>query len=291
MQPGDLERLSRGAVPGTGTPDIKLISCGLVNETYRVIRDGCSYSLRVAIPQPVDLGQDLEWEAGVLETAGRAGLAPPLLHCDPVRGVLVSRWVDGRNWGPDEARSCANIGNLAGLLRRVHELRIPTPARLMSPPAWVDCYVAALSGARHPVDLSLRAAAASRLDQLSKLPNAAGALCHSDLHTLNLVERDRSLILLDWEYAHVSEPLWDLAGWSANNDFGEQAQRILLTNYWGSAPSPSLWTRFRLMLWLFDYTCLLWSELAMSVRPAKPLIAERATQLDARLRLPAHYLA
>src|SRR5271165_1966519 len=248
MQPGDIERLARSVVPGTEPPDIQPISGGIINETYRVNRDGCSYSLRVAMPQAVDLGQDLNWEARVLDTAGRAGLAPSLLFCDPARGVLVSCWVDGRCWGPEEAGSRANIGNIAGLLRRVHELR-PAPARLMSPPAWVDRYVAALLRARRRAEPYLRAAAASRLDELSKLPIVAGVLCHSDLHTLNLLERDRSLILLDWEYAHVSEPLWDLAGWSANNDFGEEAQRNLLTNYLGTAPSESLWMRFTLMLW------------------------------------------
>jgi thiamine kinase-like enzyme len=291
MQPSDLEHLSRSAVPGTGAPDIQPISRGLSHETYRITRDGCSYSLRVATPLPVDLGQDFEWEARVLETAGRAGLAPSVLYCDPVRGVLVSRWVEGRGWGPDEARSCANIANMAALLRRVHELRVPSPARRMSPRAWVDGYAAALLDARRPAEPGLRAVAASRLRQLSKLPKPAGTLCHSDLHTMNLIERDRSLILLDWEYAHVSEPLWDLAGWSANNDFGEPAQRILLANYLGTGPSQSQWSRFRLMLWLFDYICLLWSELYASVRPARPLLAERATQLDARLRLPAHYSA
>jgi thiamine kinase-like enzyme len=146
-----------------------------------------------------------------------------------------------------------------------------------------------LARVRRPVEPILHAAAASRLEELSQLPNVAAALCHSDLHTLNLVERDASLILLDWEYAHVSEPLWDLAGWSANNDFAEETQRDLLTNYLGTAPAARLWTRFRLLLWLYDYICLLWSELFLSVRPANPLLAERATQLDARLRLPAHY--
>ncbi len=46
----------------------------------------------------------------------------------------------------------------------------------------------------------------------------AGVVCHSDLHPMNLICGAESLILLDWEYAHVADPLWDLAGWSANND-------------------------------------------------------------------------
>jgi|HubBroStandDraft_2_1064218.scaffolds.fasta_scaffold129531_2 thiamine kinase-like enzyme len=293
----DIERLSCSLVPGAGTPEIQPMSCGLINATYRVIRDGCSYTLRVALETPFDLRQDFGWDVRVLQAAGGAGLAPPLLNCDPVRGVLVSRWINGRCWSLEEARNCANIGSIAGVLRRVHDLRVPPPARLMSPLAWVECYSAALSRAGCPLDLSLRATAAACCDDLAKLPRVAGVLCHSDLHTLNLIERDQSLILLDWEYAHVSEPLWDLAGWSANNDFEADAQQNLLAQYLGAAPSTRQWTRFRLLLWLYDYICLLWSELYLSLRPAKSAVSAksavtgRATQLDARLRVPAHYSA
>jgi thiamine kinase-like enzyme len=291
MQRRDLELLSREVVPGTGIPDIEPLSRGLCNETYRIIRDGCSFTLRLSLEPPFDLRQDLGWEARVLQAAGRAGLAPALLYGDPALGILVSRWVEGRSWSLGEAGKHANVGSMAALLRRVHGLQVEQPVRLMSPPAWVDCYTAALSRAGRPPNPRLRAAAAAYVDDLSKFPSAAGVLCHSDLHTLNLIERDRSLILLDWEYAHVSEPLWDLAGWSANNDFETDAQRNLLARYLETAPTSCQWTRFRLLLWLYDYICLLWSELYLSLRPANPKVAGRLTQLDARLRVPANYSA
>jgi thiamine kinase-like enzyme len=109
---------------------------------------------------------------------------------------------------------------------------------------------------------------------------------------MNLLHRDESLILIDWEYAHISDPLWDLAGWAANNDFEAAARGELLTNYLGSAPTAGDWQRLRLLMWLYDYVCLLWSKLYLSVRrDGVNDISRRATQLDARLRLPAHYAA
>jgi thiamine kinase-like enzyme len=101
-----------------------------------------------------------------------------------------------------------------------------------------------------------------------------------------------ALILLDWEYAHVTDPLWDAAGWCANNDFEPETQRRLLTSYLGTAPTSSQWLRFRLLLALYDYVCLLWSQLYLTVRgEGANGVAERARLLDARLRLPAHYAA
>ena len=115
---------------------------------------------------------------------------------------------------------------------------------------------------------------------------------HSDLHALNVIEQGEVLILLDWEYAHVGDPLWDLAGWSANNDLAAEPQWLLLTEYGGRSPACADWQRLRLNLWLYDYVCLLWSRLYLSRRAtAGNEVAERARLLDARLRVPANYAA
>jgi thiamine kinase-like enzyme len=289
MPPDDIERLCRAIVPGTGAIEVQALANGLISETYRVVRDGHSYALKTAAPQRGDFGLDLAWEAQVLERAGSLGLAPPLVYCDLERAVL-SRWVAGRTWSPLEVRRAANITKIAQLLRRVHALLVPLPPRVMSPRSWIQVYGAALS--RHSpgaFEGALRAAAESRLQQLADLPAAAGVVCHSDLHAMNVMQADEILTLLDWEYAHVSDPLWDLAGWAANNDLEPETQRELLMNYLGIAPSAAEWQRLRLLTWLYDYVCLLWSELYLNARRDGNGIRERATLLDARLRLPAHY--
>ena len=293
MPPPDIEGLCRAVLPGTGAVEVQSIAKGLLSETYRVVRDRITYALKVAALHPMDFDLDLAWEAQVLERAGSLGLAPPLMYGDPQRGVVVSRWVVGRSWSQEEAKRPANIRKIAELLRRVHGLSVPQPPRVMSPMSWVQVYGAPLMRQpRYAVDTALQRAADSRLRELEGLPAADRVVCHSDLHTLNLIEADQRLILLDWEYAHVADPLWDLAGWSANNDFEPQTQRELLTNYLGTAPTIDQWQRLRLLMWLYDYVCLLWSELYLNSRHDGAMrIRERATQLDARLHLPAHYAA
>jgi thiamine kinase-like enzyme len=291
MQPGEIERLCRTFVPGSGATHVQRIGKGLISESFRVVRDDVAYALKVAADLPSELDLDFAWEARLLERAGSAGLAPPVVYWEPGRAVMLTRWLAGRSWSPQEALLPANLHRMAELLRRVHALAVPSPARVMNPMSWIEAYGAALSRrASRAGDPALRAAAAARCDELAALPGVAGVVCHSDLHRMNVIEGDDSLSLLDWEYAHVSEPLWDLAGWSANNDFEAKTQRQLLMNYLGTPPSSIEWTRFRLLLWLYDYVCLLWSELYSSLRcDAEKGISQRATRLDARLHVPAHY--
>jgi thiamine kinase-like enzyme len=125
-------------------------------------------------------------------------------------------------------------------------------------------------------------------------------LCHSDLHPLNLVDcaatldSRGTLILLDWEYAHASDPLWDLAGWSANTDLERELQQDLLAQYLGRAPAPDEQLRLRRLAWLYDYVCLLWSELYLNLHgagkagTAEEGVAARARLLATRLMHLAH---
>ena len=297
MPPRDIEELCRAIVPGAGSVAVEPLGAGLLSETYRVERSGAKYTLKVAAAHRPDLGMDLAWEARLLERAAAAGLAPAVAYCDPASTVLLAQWAPGRPWSQD-AQDPANLRRIAALLRRVHALEIPVPPHAVSPARWMELYAAALSAhPRRSVDATLRAAAAARLEELAGFAQAPPVVCHSDLHALNLIEHNAALILLDWEYAHAADPLWDLAGWSANNDLPAESQRQLLSDYGGGAALRSDWQRFRLLLWLYDYVCLLWSQLYLCARAGAArgdganAVAERARLLDARLRLPAHYAA
>ncbi|HXA35130.1 MAG TPA: hypothetical protein VNW26_02255, partial [Steroidobacteraceae bacterium] len=72
----ELESVAARHVPGEGKVSIRQLSQGLVNETFRVLRDGRAYALRVAGADRISLGLDRAWEARVLERAVPAGLAP-----------------------------------------------------------------------------------------------------------------------------------------------------------------------------------------------------------------------
>jgi thiamine kinase-like enzyme len=264
MQRSDIESLADRCVPGAGRVDIQMLRQGPVNETYRVVRDGMAHAVRVAGAKPGGLGVDREWEARVQDIAAREGLAPDVEYSDPERGILVSRWIEGRFWSAAEVRHAPTVRKIAALLRRVHALPIPEVSRRISPRGWIACYQHALEQSAAPrarAQEALRAAADAHLARLARLPAEGPVLCHSDLHTLNVLDCTPSLILLDWEYAHVSEPWWDLAGWSANNDFEDALRGQLLSNYTGRSPTPDDAERLDALCWLYDYTCLLWSEL------------------------------
>lgn len=290
MCPSRPEAVAERWVPGDGPVDVEPLTAGLVNDSWRVARAGRLYSLRLAGSDGVDLGLDRAWECRVLARAAAAGLAPAIVCCEPSRGILIAEWVSGRVWSVDETRTRENVQAMALLLRTVHALEIPRPARVMNPAAWIRRYAAAAPPAEVPAtgrSPQLRAAADARLTRLAAEGQPRAVLCHSDLHRHNLSVCS-GLTLLDWEYAHVTDPLWDLAGWAANNDWTEELAADLLARYLDRSATPQESQRLRLLGWLYDYVCLQWSELYLKQRPgvASGAICARAERLAMRLTHP-----
>ncbi len=293
MSRSTLEAIAERWVPGAGPVELQPLISGLVNESCRVARGGNVYSLRVAAADAVDLGLDRGWECRVLRQAAAAGLAPPIEECLPQKGILVVRWVSGRSWTPGEAREAGNVDAMAELLRRIHALSIPQPARVMSAGAWISHYTQA--AARRDFALSRRATelrgdAETCLQALKVFGTPEPVLCHSDLHRMNVVIGDHEgaqPVLLDWEYAHVSDGFWDLAGWMANNDWTQDASRPFLASYLGRPPDRAESTRLNLLTWLYDYVCLLWGEIYLNQRPGSEgsAVSDRAERLATRLGL------
>jgi thiamine kinase-like enzyme len=280
------EELASRWVPGEGAVTLEPLAAGLVNESYRVERAGRVYSLRLAADAP-EPGVDREWECRVLQCAARAKLAPATVCCEPSQGILVAEWAGGRAWTADELRLPGNIRVLTGMLRRVHLLAIPSRPRIMNPAAWIAEYglAAARAGIRPAASAGLRGAADAHLRELAGIPSAHAVLCHSDVHRLNLAAGER-LMLLDWEYAHVSDPYWDLAAWIANNDGTASFAADVLAAYLERPGGDQESRRLGLLTWLYDYVCLQWSELYLARWPGAPggAVAARAELLALRLR-------
>ena len=285
MSSPELQSLAERLIPGTGRLAMHRLKGGLVNESYRVTRAGVDYVLRTAIADEADWGLDRAWEAKVLAVAAAAGLAPPVIYCDAQRGLLVSRWEAGKFWSSLEAGQPEKIAHLAALVRRIHALPLPLPPRTISPRGWIEHYRRVLRKFdRHPASpLELAHGAATRLSQLEGLAQGTPVLCHGDLHVQNLLSGP-SALLLDWEYSHASDAFWDLAAWSCNNDLAASVRLALLVHYGRGAPSPEDGRRLDLCCWLFDYVCLLWSELYLSLRGESAAVSSRVRVIEARLQ-------
>ncbi|MCB1646312.1 MAG: phosphotransferase [Pseudomonadales bacterium] len=88
------------------------------------------------------------------------------------------------------------------------------------------------------------------------------AFCHNDLNPANIIVSGNTLQLLDWEYAALGNPLFDLAVFCHEAALSEQQQAALLHSCL-PALSPS---QLQAMLLVYDLLQILWRHLYAAAR-------------------------
>ncbi len=237
----------------------------------RIGPDDCA--LRVPQLSDAQLQVDRHSERAAIAAATKAGLAPEMLACDPRSGILITRWIDEPVWTAAQARATTNIGHIAGLLRQLHRLPIPAGVRTLDLGELIRGYWNQIT-ARQPAlaaDLAPRHTSALQLLRTRAVPDAR--FCHNDLHAGNIIGPGPATRLLDWEYAGVGAPLFDLASYAQSNDLTAPQRHALLEQY----GAPNATADFALECRLFDWICILW--LAASGVVTTPAGAERFNAL------------
>jgi len=217
---------SLALVPGFGDAGIgRLIASGITADSFRVELNGQPYVLRIDTAEARALGLDREGEREVQRIVAGAGFMPEVVFNDPGRGVSLRRWVGGRAWSKHDLEEVSNLDRLGGLLRGIHNL--PPAGSRYEPGEAARRYAAQLGTSRAG---GLADEANAVLEQLRRETNRE-ALCHNDLVAENLIDARDRLVPIDWEYAGIGDPLFDLAVLIRHHDLPVELSRRLLQAY------------------------------------------------------------
>jgi thiamine kinase-like enzyme len=206
---------------------------GLSNRNYLVDAAGGRFVIRVAGDNSAVLGVDRVREKAVLEMAEAAGITPAVSAFVLPGGHSATRFIpEAHALSIDEFTSPGMVPGIAAILRRVHGLgRVEG---VFDPFADIDRWMKRLEarGTRLPSRLGplLDLVAASKAVR-PRPPEREMVLCHNDPYHLNFLD-DGKLWLIDWEYAGMNDPVYDLAGIGYTLD--DAGRDLLLESYFGS---------------------------------------------------------
>jgi thiamine kinase-like enzyme len=242
-----LQRLEPALGPHTGEP--QPLSGGITNHNFRVAFGGSDYVVRIHGPNTSLLGIDRQAERVASDTAARLGIAPAVVAA--LEDCLVTRFIRG---DPVKPRDVADrVHEIARALRGFHDSAAPLPTSFWVPDL-LDQYAAQVleRGGALPEAYAEAVATAARIAAV--LPLDRPRPCHNDLLTGNIIRARASgrMMILDWEYAGMGHPCFDLGNLSVNNDFDDHADERLLRAYHGEAPSDAQWAALKLMRVLSD---------------------------------------
>lgn len=195
---------------------LERIRSGRTNRNYRLDAPGLEEDLLLRVNHPASgrLGIDRERERRILNLTANAGIGRPFRYWDLQQRFVVFPWLPGRVWTPADLADPDQLARLWPLIRRLHDIEIPDwPRRRYHD--YLGRYWRQIEQAQL-ADRGLEAAWRAFEPRLAAFDRSVwpARLVHHDLIADNILETDRGLVLIDWEYAAPGHP--DIDIWSVD---------------------------------------------------------------------------
>ena len=228
---------------------ISQLADGPTNTSYLVRWEGENCVLRIDKPEVVQFGLSRESEAAIMEVVSQAGIGPQPLFIDLEIGVSLRAYIAGEDWSLPDMIDADRLARVAARLRDVHAL---APIGDEFSPGLAARRYARQVGSIEAQKMADEANV--RLAELRQMPSRE-CLCHNDPVAQNWIDTKDRLWLIDWEYAGIGDPWFDLAVIVTHHQLDDDLRHHFVTTYLRREPRTN--ETDRLYRWCRFYGVLL----------------------------------
>jgi thiamine kinase-like enzyme len=260
---GAMQRL-----PELASRDLTLrpLSGGITNRNFLVEATGTSdrWVIRLAGNDTYLLGISREVEHAATVAAAGVGVGPEVTAFIRPEGYLLTRFIVGSPVTDEAVHRPDTLRRVADSLRRIHDG--PAIPGLFVPFRIVEAYraLAEARGVPIPAEYELAQAIARRIE-LAFLTNPVDMRpCHNDLLNANFIDDGTRIRIVDWEYAGMGDPFFDLGNFSINHELTADEDSQLLAAYDGGV-RPARLARLTLMRTVSDFREAMWGVLQQGI--------------------------
>jgi len=246
------------------------LSGGITNRNFLVDASGAGerWVVRLAGNDTHLLGISREVEHAATVAAAAVGVGPEVTAFIRPEGYLVTRFIEGSPVSDDAVHGPATLTRVADSIRRIHGG--PAIPGVFVPFRIVEAYraLAADRGVAIPAEYD-RAHAVARVVERAFMARPIDLRpCHNDLLNANFIDDGDRIRIVDWEYAGMGDPFFDLGNFSVNHGLPADEDRLLLAAYDGVAAdrlAPDRLARLTLMRIVSDFREAMWGVLQQGI--------------------------
>jgi thiamine kinase-like enzyme len=243
------------------------LSGGITNRNYRVDVEGSTdrFVMRLAGNDTHLLGISREVEHAATVAAAGVGVGAEVIAFLRPEGILVTRFIEGTPVADLDIHAPAVVERVADSIRRFHDG--PAIPGLFVPLRVVEAYraLARDNGVAIPPEYSVASAIARRIELALVLRPIELRPCHNDFLPGNLIDDGARIRVVDWEYAGMGDPFFDLGNFSVNNDLTADEDELFLRAYDGVDPKPERLARLVLFRVVSDFREAMWGVLQQGI--------------------------
>lgn len=207
-------------------PVLTPITSGITNANVKVELDGEAFVVRLPGSGTELLGIDRHAELEATRVAAAAGVGPEVVGF--VEGCLVTRFLPGDPIPMEDLELEEVLRPVVRSIRAIHAAA-PIPSGF---PVYriVEHYrdLAAERGVPIPPAYERARGLAERIEGAIAVHPTPETTCHNDLLNANFLKAGDHVWIVDYEYAGMGDPFFDLGNFSINNALGEDAQEAML---------------------------------------------------------------
>ena len=228
-------------VPETAGRELTLtaLSGGITNRNYLITAAGRAerYVIRLAGNDTHLLGISREVEHAATVAAAGVGIGPEVTAFIRPEGYLVTRFIVGEPVSLEQVHQPATLRRVADSIRRIHGG--PAIPGLFVPLRIVEAYLAlaAARGVRDPAAWDEAHAVGRRIERALLDAPIELRPCHNDLLNANFIDDGERIRIVDWEYAGMGDPFFDLGNFSVNHDLDAGRRRDPARGLRGRGPA------------------------------------------------------
>ncbi len=242
------------------------LSGGITNRNFRVDAVGTTqrWVIRLAGNDTHLLGISREVEHAATVTSAGVGVGPEVTAFIRPEGYLVTRFIVGSPVSDEAVHRPETLRRVADSLRRIHDG--PAIPGLFVPLRICEAYRALAKARGVPIPPEYeRAAAVGRRIELAFVANPVELRpCHNDLLNANFIDDGARIRIIDWEYAGMGDPFFDLGNFSINHELTPDEDAVLMAAYDGEV-RPARLARLTLMRIVSDFREAMWGVLQQGI--------------------------
>jgi len=238
---------------------VRFLSGGPASHSWLVQDGDQQFVLRLDRAAAARLRLDRRAELNVLEVVGRAGIGPQVIWADADAGILLTSYLTGRPWRTSDVRNANCLNQVALTLKQLFSL--PFAGTVLNPASAATSYA-------DTIGTEVARASAQTASQIIRDLQASPheqSLCHNDLIHSNIIGT-APVQLIDWEYAALGDPLFDMAVITRQHAVPLPVATELLRCLWPD-PGAELLARFEAWCEAYELLANLWYQAVGLPRP------------------------
>lgn len=247
-----------------GTCDLSKIKIqrlgGLTNKNYMVDTEAGTYVIRLPGEGTEELINRRD-EHICTDLANQVEIDSQLLYFDDKTGIKIGRYIiEAETMSPKLIYKTENMKAVAELLKKLHTCGKSIPV-IFNVFEKVEEYENLI---RKYKDISLW----DDYDEIKKQVygikeeiegiKIQATMCHNDPLCENFIKGKDRMYLVDWEYAGMNDPMWDLADVFIEAEFTTEQEKLFNNFYFGEVPNEEFSHRILINKVFLDFLWSLW---------------------------------